>query len=106
MAPKDQMPPWIYSDGFWANLRAVMFPHRWLAARTAGVDLTKALDAPEETVSQDGAERVVATGEDGHANRNDQTSPDSIGSDSRLAANSTASFVTRRHGHIVNGHVE
>ena len=103
------MPPWIYSNGFWANLWEVMFPHQWLAARTAGVDLAKVLDG-SEVVGQDGTECEPVVGEGVLADGDDNMSPDSVAAGSKpagvagqTAATAIESRVTRRHVHAAAG---
>ena len=101
------MPPWIYSNGFWANLREVMFPHQWLAARTAGVDLTR-VDDGSGTVGHAGTEQQPATGEDGLADGKHRMSLGHVGADRRPAGTAARaeSHVTRRHVHMLNGDAE
>ncbi len=100
------MPPWIYSESFWANLRAVLFPQQWLAARTAGVDLTKVINGSEETVGPDGLECSPVTDEGSDRMGSDSIDADTRGAAGRTAASPTDGVVTRRHVHMVNGNVE
>ena len=102
MASADQMPPWRYSDGFWGNLLEVVFPHQWLAARTAGKDLAESLNGAA-TAGADANETGHYDVTENAAQRISQLSSGASASKAAsagltMAADTAASQVKRRHG--------